>query len=119
MISYEIKSPDLDRLISNLKGATKDTARIVESALDNAGLRLLDAVKTEAPIRTGNLRRSTFVFRSKGSRIIRPGANYAIYVHEGTKRMRANPFLVRAGEKSEATINKILKEAADIIASRI
>ena len=119
MITYEIKSRELDALISNLQSATKQTASIIESALDKAGYKLLDIVKAEEPIRTGNLRRTTFMFSPKGTRIIRPGANYAIYVHEGTRYIKPNKFLPRAGKRAEPEIDRILKAAADSIINQI
>jgi HK97 gp10 family phage protein len=59
--------------------------------------RVTNEAKRLCPVDTGNLRASiTFEIQQQGSDLIgRVGTNvpYARYVHDGTKYMRARPFL--------------------------
>lgn len=71
------------------------------------------------PWRTGNLLQS---FRYKTGRLQAawyPTAHYAIFVHDGTKYIKANPFMLKIIKKSEAEVNKIFREAQDIVNRQI
>lgn len=46
-----------------------------------------------APVNTGNLRDTHETLATPWERIIRPTAPYAMFVHEGTKKMSARPWL--------------------------
>lgn len=64
-------------------------------------------------IKTGRLRASIQTGRritpTRGE--IGPTVNYAIYVHEGTRYMRARPFLRAAVEKSDSMIQQFFTQA--------
>jgi len=71
------------------------------------------------PWRTGNLLQS---FRFRTGRLYAiwyPTANYAPYVNFGTKLQKANPFMQKIVNKSGAEVNKLFKEAADIVHRQI
>ncbi len=113
MITYEMRSPDLDRLIEQLGKIAQQSPETVETVLDRAGVILRGTSKEESPVRTGNLRRSIQLYRQVGKRIVRPGADYALYVHEGISRQRANPFLVRGMQRGEPEIKREIEKAID------
>lgn len=66
------------------------------------GVRVQNAARQRAPVDTGRLRSSIATTRpeARGDRtlVVRIGSNvrYAIFVHEGTRYMRARPFLREA-----------------------
>jgi HK97 gp10 family phage protein len=61
--------------------------------------------------RSGNLRASIRVHGLKPmSASIGPSADYAIFVHEGTRFMRARPFMDAALDAESANIDKILED---------
>lgn len=72
------------------------------SLLYQLGIRVQNAARQRAPVDTGRLRSSIATTRpeARGNRtlVVRIGSNvrYAIYVHEGTRYMRARPFLREA-----------------------
>lgn len=75
--------------------------RPVQRLVLNAQRNVANAAKTNAPWDTGNLSRSTKseplkVVGNKVSAEVVSEANYSIYVHEGTTRMRARPYLLNA-----------------------
>lgn len=61
------------------------------------GIRVSNAAKRFCPVDTGRLRASIGVSQSFGSEgavtRVEATADYAIYVHEGTRYMRGRPFL--------------------------
>lgn len=52
--------------------------------------------RENSPVDTGRLRASHIRKITPTQGTVTPTANYAIYVHEGTSRMRARPFLKKA-----------------------
>lgn len=67
--------------------------------------------KQNAPVRTGTLRRS-ITSRVDSATTARVGSNleYAPYVHEGTKYMKAQPFLRDAIDQNRDGIERALQE---------
>lgn len=71
------------------------------------------------PWRTGNLLQS---FRFRTGRLFAiwfPTAYYAVFVNDGTRFQKANPFMLKIVSKAEAEINKLFKEAADMVHRQI
>lgn len=48
-----------------------------------------------------------------------PGVPYALYVHSGTKYMRARPFLLNAVKNSERKVNDFFKDAVQDVLDTI
>ncbi len=69
--------------------------------------------KKVTPVDTGRLRASIGVSLRPASATIRPHTNYATYVHEGTKYLRARPFMLwgaqNATEGFEQRLSKELE----------
>lgn len=77
--------------------------------------------KRRTPVRTGNLRRSiTHRVERAGERgVVGTNISYAVFVHEGTRFMEAQPFLEEGLAASRATIDQLLEEAGAQLFSRI
>jgi len=69
---------------------------------------LCDNIKSEAPVRTGNLRDS--VEARKSESMVIALAPYASFVEFGTWKMEANPFFQRGVWKSIPEIRECLHE---------
>ncbi len=67
--------------------------------------------KTNTPVDTGRLRGSHRMAFSKLRGEVGPDTNYMVYVHEGTSRMRARPFLENAVKSKNGEIQTIFEEA--------
>lgn len=86
-----------------------EVARLTQSpegdvfkAIQNTGRRVQNEARKRCPVDTGRLRQSIHAttYATGGhvvSRVSSP-ERYAIYVHEGTRYMRARPFLAEALE---------------------
>ena len=86
----------------------------VARALEACGIFLEGEAKDELEnsprrIDTGNLRNSITHKVSDDTLIVGTNVNYAIYVHEGTRRMSPNRFLRNAFERNEDQIVKYIQ----------
>jgi HK97 gp10 family phage protein len=71
------------------------------------------------PWRTGALTQ-TFQFNSEELKATwGPTRFYAIFVHEGTKYQRENPFMPKIMKKAKQEINKLFGQALDLVAQEI
>ena len=67
--------------------------------------------KKVTPVDTGRLRASIGVSLRRDSATIRPDTNYALFVHEGTKYLRARPFMLWGAETAtEGFEQRLAKE---------
>jgi len=101
-----------EKIIPELKTAVIKSALMVERE-----------AKILAPVDTGRLRSS--INTSYGIGTLGIGARvatdveYAIYVHEGTRRMRARPFMAQAVSASESMIQDFFNRAVEVAVSKI
>lgn len=77
--------------------------------------------KRVTPVLTGTLRRSiTHRVESTGSHgVIGTNVEYARYVHDGTSRMQARPFLRQGIESSQPQFDAFIEKAGDELMARI
>lgn len=88
-----------------------------EAALTAAGMFLEDEAKLELEsdprrVDTGNLRNSISNAVDTSDKSVAVGSNveYAIYVHEGTRRMAANRFLRNAFQNNADQVRSYLRD---------
>lgn len=78
----------------------RDFGRLLEPMMARLALKVETEAKRNAPVRTGNLRRSitSFVATIEGKPVgvVAATANYAGFVELGTHKMAARPFLRKA-----------------------
>lgn len=67
--------------------------------------------KINTPVLTGRLRASHESRFSNLKGELEPTANYAIWVHDGTRRMRARPFLLNAVQTVDEQVNDFFTKA--------
>jgi len=92
-IAVEIRSNRLGTIAAKLPGATH--AVVARTVADIEG-----QAKLNAPVDTGALRNSIQgAMTGPASGEVAVGAEHGIYVHEGTARMAARPFLQLAAEQ--------------------
>ena len=96
--------------------AEKEMASALRRGLEKAALQAESYAKLELEndprrIDTGRLRDSiSHKVVDDKTAYIGTNVEYAIYVHEGTDRMRPNRFLRNAVEKNQDELRKIIKE---------
>lgn len=68
-----------------------------------------------APVLTGYLRATHFTDQQRWQARIYPTAPYAQYVHDGTKRMKARPWLDFAKDAADSEVQRLEREMLDEI----
>lgn len=93
----------------------------MQEAMTRIVLTVEGKAKRVTPVDTGTLRRSiTHRVESAGERgVVGTNVEYAPFVHEGTRRMAARPFLVQGMEASRTEIERILERAGVKLFTRI
>lgn len=65
--------------------------------------------KTKSPVDTGRMRSSISASITSVRAVIQPNVDYAIFVHEGTRFMRARPFMKEGLREAEGEIERVFK----------
>jgi HK97 gp10 family phage protein len=111
----------IENLITEVENLGAKGARIENKALREAGEVVREAIKQEAPRKTGTLKKSIEVSRVKnkdGAKYVEVGPGkegyYGKFLEFGTVKMKAKPFMAPGYEKSKekamGEIEKNLKE---------
>ena len=87
-----------------------DDAKI-EKALDLMALATEREAKIRCPVRTGRLRNSITTAKRKKVRYVGTSVHYAFYVHNGTYKMPARPFLLQGFEAMKRKYKTIIEKA--------
>lgn len=100
-VSVKVDTSKLDKYMGQLPPKIVSAISI---AIRKSAFLVEREAKQEAPVDTGRLRASIYTDITPNVATISPYVNYAIYVHEGTRYIRANPFLNRASKNAEGGI---------------
>lgn len=66
--------------------------------------------KIKTPVDTGRLRASIFTTLRPLVATVMPKTNYAVFVHEGTTRMRARPYMTEGLEAAMSEIKRVMND---------
>lgn len=111
MIKINVKFNDTfdEKLFLNSGNSIED---VLDRVVDHVTHDAENICRREAPIDTGNLRRSIHKRRPgkcQGELSAR-GAPYWVYLQYGTSKMNANPFVTRTANKIKSKIPDYVKE---------
>lgn len=81
---------------NDLKGASSSMRQQFGSILQAAGATMLADMQQRTPVDTGELRDSERMSVSGSTLRLEALADHAVYVHQGTARMGARPFMTDA-----------------------
>lgn len=120
-MDYKITIKNLPQLRAAFAKAPKFMAEEFTQALKQAGYLVMTKSMKATPVRTGFLR-SSHLQRGQGGVFISgsgthtraevgPTADYSYFVHEGTRFMRARPFLKNALFSSDNEIQQLFTKA--------
>lgn len=133
MPNVDIKIEGLKELKERLKNYPKISKPIIAKAINFSLAEIVYNArdpqflfKTPRSERTGYLELSfseaAAMVRATDDNLkgeIKPTAQYAIYVHEGTGKSAANPFMLRIVEKSQIKIDEVFAKALEKITEQI
>ncbi len=114
-MKYNIEIKGLSRLVSKWESAPENIKKMVMDALMRSGYMVERESKLRTPVRTGRLRTSISVSSSLALRaephvVISPHTTYATFVHEGTRFMKARPFMMLGYNKAKNAIKNEMKQ---------
>jgi len=119
MPSISIKSDDIVKLQKYFRSNPRLVEKYTNVAMKKSMFTLERESKIEAPVLTGRLRSSVSTNIKPLVSRLSVNVDYAVYVHDGTKRQKPNPFLDRASSKSEVKVQGFFEKALDNIINDI
>lgn len=106
-ISITIDAAKYDKF---LKDAPNKMARIMQNVIYKGALLVERFSKINAPVDTGRLRASISTEIHPMQATVSTHTNYAVFVHEGTRRMSARPFMTTAANSADKEIGDIIND---------
>lgn len=102
-------------------GDTIDRVLLSAGSISERGIKLALTTGPTRAILTGYLRSSVRInqFKSRSSIQIGPNTNYAVFIHEGTKYMRARPFIPAGVEQQKQAFADLMKRTGVTIGVKI
>lgn len=112
MAQVKIKIKNIDQIRAAFKRSPRIMTKNLRKAIEKALITIQRQSVINAPRRTGFLKAShQHRMLSNLSGYVQPTADYAIFVHEGTRFMRSRPFLRQAVAEKENETDKIFLDA--------
>jgi HK97 gp10 family phage protein len=99
---------DSSQFAAFLKESPEKIGRAMQDIIRKASLLVEREGKINAPVDTGRLRASISTDIFPLSAEVHTNVNYAIYVHEGTRHMRARPFMYDAVRSVESQMGDLV-----------
>ena len=91
---FSIQLSGLNNIQKKMQGMASNEK--IEKMLDLLALEVEREAKIRCPVRTGRLRNSITTAKKQKERYVGTSVSYAPYVHNGTYKMAARPFLLQA-----------------------
>lgn len=117
-IQVEIKV-DAEKAAKAFRQAPSDLGKNISLAVMKSAFMVERESKLVTPVDTGRLRSSIDTMIKPLMAIIAPHTNYAIFVHEGTRFMKARPFMERGARSAEGRIQGFFEKAVNDTLSSI
>lgn len=115
MPEIKVEIQNLDRLRAAFGAYPEIVAPLLRDASAKSAFAIERRAKILSPVDTGRLRSSIATSLGIVNRgitsIVQTNVFYAIYIHEGTRRMRKRPFMKQAAEQSVKDISQFYSEA--------
>lgn len=110
-MNVNISIKNISAIKSALKAYPKEMARNLSIAIRQAGVLFHARAMTNSPFATGFLRSTHELVLSPTKAEITPTANYAGFVHGGTRFMSARPWLKWTKDETERDIQDLFEKA--------
>lgn len=119
MPSVKIEIKNLAQIRRAFGAAPKEMAKELEKAIAKSVFLIEAKAKPNTPVDTGRLKGSFYRQFGFLKGEIGTNTNYDIFVHEGTKFMRARPYLYNAVKDSDKEIQKFFTTAVQRVLDKI
>lgn len=101
---------DSDRYKKFLKDAPEKIERIMQNVIYKGAFLIERESKMRAPVDTGRLRASISTDIRPMTATISTNTNYAVYVHDGTRYIKSNPFMKDGAASADQQIGAIIED---------
>lgn len=113
-MNIQVKIKNLPEIQAAFKQSPVLMTKNLRVALQRAAITIGRQSRINTPVMTGRLRASTYErFYSNLSAEVGTNTNYALFVHEGTRFMRARPFLARAVDSEQSKVDEEFRRAVE------
>lgn len=113
----QFKIQNADNIARVMAKSPSVMSKHLDRAMNKAVLTIHRESAKRTPVDTGRLRASHNTEVKKRNNMIEgrifTQTNYDIFVHEGTKFMRARPFMKQAIDENEKTLNQFFTDSVD------
>lgn len=110
-VTVSVKIKNINKIRAAFLIAPSNMKKNLAKAIAVSSYKVGRDSKINTPVDTGRLRASTTIRVTPISGTISTNTNYDIFVHEGTRRMTARPYLRNALESNENFIDQQFKKA--------
>lgn len=111
MAEYGIRIENLAEIKAAFRASPQLMVKYLDRAIQASIFEIQRAADPYTPVLTGNLRaNNSFIFAPARGEFVK-NANYAIYVHDGTRFMKARPFLLEGIKDSEGKVQDNFRDA--------
>ena len=118
-MQVNVKITNLEEIRSAFSKAPIEMTKELNKAIRTSIIAIEGQSKLNSPVLTGRLRASHASLFSNLRGETGPNTNYAIFVHEGTRYMKARPFLLEAVKTQENKIEQNFKDAVQNVLDKI
>jgi HK97 gp10 family phage protein len=119
MSTIDIKITNLAEIKAAFTKSPKLMTRELNKAIRKVVLTIGAQSMRNTPVDTGRLRASTYESFGNLKGEVGTNTKYDIYVHEGTRYMKARPYLYNAVKSSSEVTDKFFTEAVDSVLNEI
>jgi len=118
-MAITVKIKNMAQIQSAFRSSPVEMTKQLNNAIRLSLFDIEAQSKRNTPVRTGQLRASHTTAFSSLRGELEPKANYARYVHDGTYKMRARPFLLNAVKNKERSVDKNFEGAVQNVLDKI
>lgn len=111
--AIEIRITNLPQIRSAFAKAPQLMTNELNTAIRKSIFLIHGKSMTNTPVLTGRLRASTATRFAQLKGEVGTHTNYDMYVHNGTRYMKARPYLLQAVESSNVQVNDFFTKAVD------
>jgi len=111
MVQISIKVKNIDEVKKFLKSRPDETKKELGKVVKKTALLIKTEAKRKVPVDTGLLKTSIQAKTNNLESEVSANTRYAIYVHEGTRRMSGRPFMTNAVKKLIPKIKRLFEDA--------
>jgi HK97 gp10 family phage protein len=126
----EVSLKNSAKILRAYAKAPIDVSRAIQRGIERSGVFAEGAVKTiitagtgmwKPPIDTGQMRQGIHATFAPGKSVVKPSSMtpYAVYVHDGTRRMKARPFFQITKQTKEGKMQKFFEEEISLALDKL